>query len=62
MCESADIGVKKGVKVAFCDMGCIDLTENVMKILGIYFPYNKNLGQEKSLLRNIVKIENILKL
>ena len=50
------------MKAAFCDMGCIDLTENAIKNLGIYFPYNKNLGPEKNFLRNIVKTENILKL
>ena len=38
--ETAGVGVKKGVKMALCRMDCIDLTEDVMKILGIYFPYN----------------------
>ena len=36
-CEIAGIGVKKGVKMALCGMDCIDLTEDVTKILGIYF-------------------------
>ena len=34
-CEIADIGIKKEVKMALCGMDCIDLTEDVMKILGI---------------------------
>ena len=35
-----DIGVKKGVKMTLCGMDCIDLTEDVIKILGIYSSYN----------------------
>ena len=46
-CEIARIGVKKGVKMAVCGMECIDLTENVIKLLGIYFYYNKKIEQEK---------------
>ena len=61
-CEIAGIGVKKGVKMALCGMDCIDLTEEVIKILGIYFSYNKKLEQGKHFLNHIVKIENILKL
>ena len=61
-CEIADIGFKKGVKMALCGMDCIDLTEDVIKILGIYFSYNKKLEQEKNFLNHIVKIQNVLKL
>ena len=43
-------------------MDCIGLTEDVIKILGIYFSYNKNLEQEKNFLKHIAKILNILKL
>ena len=38
---------QKGVKMALCGMECIDLTDDVIKILGIYFPYNKKLEQRK---------------
>ena len=61
-CEIAGIGVKKGVKMALCGMDCIDLTEDVIKILGIYFSYNKKLELEKNFLNHIAKIQNILKL
>ena len=61
-CVIADIGVKKGVKMALCGMDCIDLTKDIVKILGIYFSYNKKLEQEKNFLNHIVKIQNILKL
>ena len=57
--ETAGVGVKKGVKMALCGMDCIDLTEDVMKILGIYFPYNKKLEQDKNLLNHFVKLQNI---
>ena len=39
-----------------------DLTDDVIKILGIYFSYNKKLEQEKNILNHTVKIQNILKL
>ena len=61
-CEIADIGVKKGVKMTLCGMDCIDLMEDVIKISGIYFSYNKKLEQQKNFLNHIVKIQNILKL
>ena len=40
-CEVAGIGVMKGVKVAFCGVECVNLLTNAIKILGIYFSYNK---------------------
>ena len=61
-CEIAGTGVKKGVKMALCGMDCSDLTEDVIKFLGIYLSYNKKLEQEKNVLNHIVKIQNIFKL
>ena len=61
-CKIAGIGVKNGVKMAFCVTKCIDLTDDIIKILSIFFSYNKKLEQEKSFLKHIVKIQNILKL
>ena len=49
-CEIAGIGVKKGVKMTVCGMDCIDLTKDVIKILGIYFSYIKKLEKEKTFL------------
>ena len=43
-------------------MECIDLTDVVIKILRIYFSYNKKLEQEKNFLNHIVKVQKILKL
>ena len=48
--------------MALCGMDWIDLKEDVTKILGIYFSYNKKHEQEKNFLNHIVKILNILKL
>ena len=53
---------KKAVKTALCGMECIDLTDDIIKILGIGFSYNKKLEQEKNFLNHIPKIQNILKL
>ena len=61
-CEVAGIGDKKGVKMALCRIECIDLTDDVIKILSIYFSYNEKLKQEKNFLNHTVKIQNILKL
>ena len=36
-CKIAGIDVKKGVKKALCGMDFIDLTEDIIKILDIYF-------------------------
>ena len=48
--------------MALCGMEYIDLTEDLTKIFGIYFPHNKKLQQEKNFLNHIVKIQNVLKL
>ena len=48
--------------MALCGMDCIDLKEDVTKILSIYFSCNKKPEQEKHFLNHIVKIQNILKL
>ena len=37
-CEAA--GALKGAKLTLCDMNCIDLRLNTIKILGIHFSYN----------------------
>ena len=45
-CEIAGIDVKKGVQMVLCERECIDLTDDVIKIFDIYFPYNKKLEQK----------------
>jgi len=60
-CEVAGIGCKKGVKVALCGMRCVDLKNDIVKILGICFSYNEKLAHEKNFVNHIIKIQNILK-
>ena len=59
----AAIGSLNGVQVALCGMKYFNLNNETLKILGVQFSYNKkNLEQDKNFCKNIVKIENILKL
>ena len=39
-CEIAGIGVLKVVSMELCEMESVDLTKNLVKILGIHFSYN----------------------
>ena len=50
----------KGVKLVFCGMKYINLNNDVIKILGICYSYDKKLGNEKNLLNHIKKLQNIL--
>ena len=43
-------------------MEYIDLTRNSVKILGIYFYYNKKIENEEYFIKLIKKIENVLKI
>ena len=46
-CETACISVLNGVQVVLCGMKCVNLNNETVKILGVYFSYNKNLEQYK---------------
>ena len=59
LCETADIGILKGVSLALCGMNCIDLTPP--KICGIHFSYNKKFETEKNFIKHVRKIEKVLK-
>ena len=50
------------VSLALCGMDCIDLTKTTIKLLGIHFSYNKKLETEENSIRNVRKIEKVLKL
>ena len=60
-CEIAGIGTLKGVQVTLCDMRCIDLVSNIVKILGIYYSYNEKLEIQENFKRHIIKIERFLR-
>ena len=50
----AGIGALKGVKVAICGIKCIDLTKEAIKILGVFFSYDKNLQLEYNFRKTIL--------
>ena len=47
--EVAGIGVLKGVQVAVCGMKYIDLRNEAIKILVVYFSYNQKIKDHKNL-------------
>ena len=59
-CEVAGIGVMKGAKVALCDVECVNFLTNAIKILGIYFSYNKKLEYEKNILDHMTKLQKVI--
>ena len=46
-CEIAVIAVQQGVKMALCGMEYIDLTDDVIKILGINVSCSEKLNKKK---------------
>ena len=50
----------KGVKVALCGVECLNLLTNIVKILGMYFPYNKKLENENNFLDHITKLQKFI--
>ena len=61
-CEIAGLGALKRVKLALFGMECIDLMFNAIKILGVYYSYDKNFENEENLINLVLKIEKLLKL
>ena len=49
----------KGIKPALCGMECVNLNNDVIKILRIYYSYDKKLESEKSFLNHIIKLQNV---
>ena len=60
--ELAGIGALKGVKVAICGMKCIGLTKEAIKLLRVFFSYDKNLQLENNFRKTILNIDRILKM
>ena len=59
-CEISGIGVLKGVKLALGGIECVKLNNDVIRILGTCYSYNKKLENEKNFLNHIIKLQNIL--
>ncbi len=64
-CEISGIGTKRGVYVALCGMKSVDLTSDAVKVLGIFYSYNKNISKVKNyieLLKSTERIVNVWKM
>ena len=48
MQRSQHIGLLKVLKAAVCGIQCIDLTKDAIKILEMFFSYNKNIELEQN--------------
>ena len=51
-CQIAGIGVLKEAQAVVCGMRCIDLRNEYIKILGIYFSYNQKINNEQFFLEH----------
>ena len=60
-CEIAGIDSVNWVQVALYGMKCVNLHNEIVKILGVHFSYNNSLEQDKNFCEYIVKIEDILR-
>ena len=60
--EIAGIRALKRVQVAVCGMRCIDLCNEVIKILGTYFSYNSRVKEECNFLKIISNVQSGLNL
>ena len=52
-------GVLNGVKQALCGMKCVNLNNDVIKILGICYSYDEKLENEKNFLNHIIKLQRM---
>ena len=59
-CEIAGIGSLKRVTEAVCGLKSVDLSNDTIKILGIYFFYNKNVQMQNNFITTIKKIQQVL--
>ena len=59
-CEIAGIGASKGALGALWGMKSVDLSKECVKILGIYFSYDKILMNDKNFIGTVEKIEKLL--
>ena len=59
-CDVAGIGVMKGVKLTLCGVEYVNLLTNAIKILGIYFSYNKKIENENNFSGHITKLQKVI--
>ena len=56
-CEVAGIGALNEVKAIICGIKCIDLAEEAIKVLGVFFSYDKKLQLENNFRKTKLNIE-----
>ena len=61
-CEICGIGSNKGDNTALCGFKNVDLTSDSIRVLGVYFSYNKDISLQRNFIDVIKKIENVLKI
>ena len=54
-CEIAGLGALKGVKLALCGMEYIDLMFNAIRILGVYYSYDKDFENQENLINLVLR-------
>ena len=59
-CEIAGIGVLNGFQMTLCDMECVNPKTNTIKILGIFFSYNRRLENDENYRRKSYRITEIV--
>ena len=55
----AGIGVMKRIKLALLGVVCVNWLTSAIKILGIYFSYNKKLENKKNFLDHVTKLQKL---
>ena len=60
-CEIVGIGVLKGLQATVCGMKCIDLRNEAIKILVVYFSYSQKIKDNK-ISYNMSNIQGLLNL
>ena len=60
-CEMPGLGALKELKLALCGMECIDLMFNAVKILGVYYSFDKNFENQENFINLVLKIEKLLR-
>ena len=59
-CKTASIDILKGMSMGLCGMECIILSKNSVKVLWIYFSYNKKIENEENVIKHIKKLRMFL--
>ena len=60
--ETAGLGALKGVNLALCGLERINLMFNAIKILEVYYSYDKNFENQENFINPVLKIEKPLRL